>query len=222
MKIFKKQVSITGRRVHILLFGIKIASYNMKNNDADIHGTGNIVQIPKSSNIMIHIYGNNNKVIVEEGVYAPSLSILIGVAGEVDTNNCTIHIGKNFTSGGGFVHICEDNTTFEIGEDCMFSDDIHIWASDTHSILSEGKCLNIGKYIKLGKHVWLGYGVTILKNTIISDNSIVGARSVVGGVFDQKGSIIAGNPAKVVRTGINWDRRSPKRYTKQNEKIHGK
>ena len=214
MKIFEKQISETGRRAHIMLFGIKIASYNVK-NDADVHGVGNVVQIPKNSKVTVHIYGDNNRVLVEDGIYHPSFAICIGVA-DTRTNNCTVHIGKNLSAGGGFVRICEDNTNVEIGEDCMFSSEISIWASDTHTILRDGKCSNVGKYVKLGDHVWLGYGVTVLKNTTIADNSIVGAQSVVGGTFNDTGSIIAGNPARVVRTGINWDRRRPKQYIEQN------
>lgn len=215
MKILEKRISATGRRAHIMLFGVKIASYNIK-SDADVHGVGNIVQIPKNSNITVHIYGDNNKVIVEETTHAQNLSICIGLA-DVVANNCTVHIGKDLSAGGGFIRICEDDTVCEIGEDCMFSEDISIWASDTHTILRDGKCSNVGKFIKLGDHVWLGYGVSILKNTTIANNSIVGTRSVVGGTYAEEGSVIAGNPAKVVKTGIDWDRRRPKQYIDQTE-----
>lgn len=213
MKILERRVSTTGRRVHIMLFGKKIASYNMK-NDADVHGIGNVVQIPKNSKINVHIYGDNNKVIVEETIHCPNFSICIGL-GDVAANNCTVHIGKNLSAGGGFVRICEDNTICEIGEDCMFSSEISLWASDTHTMLQNGKCSNIGKHIKIGNHVWLGYGATILKNTTIANNSVIGAHSVVGGKFEEPGSVIAGNPGRVVRTGINWDRRRPKQYIEQ-------
>lgn len=211
MKILEKQISATGKRAHIMLFGIKIASYNIKNN-TNVHGIGNIVQIPKNSNITVHIYGDNNKVVVEDGIYHPAFAIYIGVAGELNTNNCTVHIGKNLSAGSGFVRICEDGTIFEIGDDCMFSENISIWASDTHTILHDGKCSNVGKYIKLGNHVWLGYGVTVLKNTRIADNCIVGTQSVVAGQFNTSGSVIAGNPARVVKTGVNWNRLRPNQF----------
>lgn len=216
MKIIRKNIVDNGKRVHICLCGIKIYSRNNKDN-ANINGTGNVVQIPKNSKISVHIYGNNNKVIIENSCYVPSFTIYIGTSDGVQTDNCTVHIGKNFSAAGGFIRICEDNTVCEIGEDCMFSSNISMWCSDTHTITYDGKCANVGKFITLGKHVWVGYGVTMLKNTIVSDNSIIGAGAVVGGKFNERGVIIAGNPAKVVKSGINWDRRRPKQYIEEEK-----
>jgi len=51
--------------------------------------------------------------------------------------------------------------------------------------------------IKIGNNVFIGNSSTILPNTIIGDNCIVGAGSVVRGKFPE-GSVIFGNPAKVV------------------------
>jgi len=46
--------------------------------------------------------------------------------------------------------------------------------------------------------VWLGEGVVVLPNVTIGENSIVGANSVVTKSFP-KNSVIAGNPAKLIR-----------------------
>lgn len=48
-------------------------------------------------------------------------------------------------------------------------------------------------------NVWLGEGVVVLPNVTIGENTIVGANSVVTKTFP-KNSIIAGNPAKLIRT----------------------
>ena len=84
-----------------------------------------------------------------------------------------------------------------------------------------GESVNIGKYITLGNHVWLGEGVTVLKNTIIADNCIVGTRAVVSGKFDIAGCVIAGNPGHVIKQGVNWDRRCPKKYNREVLEIRG-
>jgi len=96
----------------------------------------------------------------------------------------------------------------------MFSFGNFIWTSDTHAIINGRQLLNRGFEVNIGKHVWIGMGAIILKNTKIPDNSIVGANSVVSGRFDTPGSIFAGNPAKVIKTRVNWDRMRPTQWLK--------
>lgn len=50
------------------------------------------------------------------------------------------------------------------------------------------------------------------KNVKISDNSIVGWGSIVTRKFDEPNVIIAGIPAKVVKRGVNWDRKCINKY----------
>ncbi|MGU5730950.1 acyltransferase, partial [Aeromonas jandaei] len=49
---------------------------------------------------------------------------------------------------------------------------------------------------------------TILKGSNIGTNSIVGTNSVVTGGKMPKNSIIAGQPARVIKNGISWNRES--------------
>jgi len=55
------------------------------------------------------------------------------------------------------------------------------------------------KEIKIGKNVFIGCNSIILKGTVLGDNCVVGAGSVVSGKFPD-GVIIAGNPAKIIKT----------------------
>ncbi len=55
------------------------------------------------------------------------------------------------------------------------------------------------KPITIGKNCFIGCNAIILKGSILGDGCIVGAGAVVSGVFEP-GSVIAGNPAKVVKT----------------------
>jgi len=55
--------------------------------------------------------------------------------------------------------------------------------------------------VTIGNNVFVGTGAIILKGTTIGDNCVVGAGSIVKGAFPA-GSILAGNPARVVRQTV--------------------
>ena len=109
-------------------------------------------------------------------------------------------------------HNCEfatlEGTAIVVGEDCMFSHDIRLRTSDSHSIINnEGVRINNAKSISVGNHCWIGMQVLILKGSQVQDNSIVAARALVSKQFDEGCAIIAGMPATIIRTNINWDRK---------------
>lgn len=181
-----------------------------------MEGDENLVQSSANClNVKVIIHGNNNKLIVEKGVTLSSGSIIIGVM-DCPVNDCNVYIGKNTTSNGFVILLLEPASSVNIGEDCMFSNDIMIYCSDTHSILdSNNKIANIGKFIKIGNHVWCGQGVKICKNVEIKENSVIGWGSIVTKSFDKSNVVIAGNPARIVKENINWDRRRPSQYMKE-------
>ena len=55
------------------------------------------------------------------------------------------------------------------------------------------------KRVKIGSNIWIGSNVTILPGIEIGDGAVVGAGSVVTKNVP-KYSIVAGNPAKVIKT----------------------
>ena len=62
------------------------------------------------------------------------------------------------------------------------------------------------KDILIGEHVWIGYGATILKGSSLENNSTVGTESVVTGLHLPPNSVAAGNPARIIKYGVNWER----------------
>lgn len=93
----------------------------------------------------------------------------------------------------------------------MFSNSIQIWPTDGHSILdaNTGEILNEPKgYVTIGNHVWVGEAVRITKNARIHDNSIIGGGAVAYKDYEESNVVIAGNPGKIVRRNITWDRRN--------------
>ena len=120
------------------------------------------------------------------------------------------NLGNYVTMGERFLCICAPHSPIEIGNDCMFSHDVTILSTNSHSIfdleLKENIALQNEKQVKIGSHVWLGKGSTVLYNSDIGNGSIVGACSLVKSQTPEN-CILAGNVAKVVRENCSWDRR---------------
>ena len=190
---------------------------NIKIKKPLILGKGNIIPfVPKG--VQIEIYGDNNKVEIDPSVKTWNGHIVIGNPGtNTPTHNCLVRIGKNSDSNGVWIDLLEDNSAVIIGNNCMLSWNIHIFASDFHTIYDAKtkKLLNWGKEIIIGDNVWVAMDCTVLKNSFIAKNCVVGASAVVAGKFTEENCVIAGNPAKVVKRGVAWDRRRPKEYITQ-------
>lgn len=96
-----------------------------------------------------------------------------------------------------------------IGEDCMFSTDIELFAGDGHAIfdiLSRTK-LNPARPILIEDHVWIGRGASVMKGCTIGRGSIIGAMSVVTKDVMARSAVV-GNPARRARSGVSWARPS--------------
>ncbi len=106
------------------------------------------------------------------------------------------------------IHLCvqENNMTIEIGDDCMFSNNIIVRTSDSHPIYNEEEIrVNSPKSVKLGNHVWIAPQTTILKGVTIEENVIIGSKSLVTKDIEAN-CLCAGVPAKVIKKQIKWTR----------------
>lgn len=121
-----------------------------------------------------------------------------------------IMIGDYVTAAERFLSISSRHSPVHIGNDCMFSQDVTVLSTDSHSMLDLLSKKNISldkeKEVRIGNHVWIGKNVIVLYNSEIGPGGIIGAGSVVKGVYPEN-SVIAGNIAKVVREKCTWDRR---------------
>ena len=116
------------------------------------------------------------------------------------------YIGKNFSCGSCMINFSE-NKHVTIGSDCMFSVNTNIWNWDGHTLLDRyGKCINHAESIAIGNHVWIGMDVAISKGAQIADNSVIGQRALVTRAFNEQNVMIAGVPARIIKTNISWDR----------------
>lgn len=171
-------------------------------------------------NFKIRVYGNNNHITIKEGCSLSNTTIYISGDNNVVlidqktrfmgpckinmSNGANLYIGENTGIRG--VSFILDNANVSIGKLCMFSYNITIRNTDSHKVLNltTNEIVNQPKDITIGNHVWIGQNATILKGVSIGDNSIVALGAVVTKSCPPN-SIVAGNPAKIVKTGITWD-----------------
>ena len=61
--------------------------------------------------------------------------------------------------------------------------------------------------IEIGDECWFALRSTVLKNTVLPPRTIVASHSMTSGPYDIPGaSMIAGSPARLVRTGVYRDK----------------
>jgi len=211
IKLRKKLVAIDSIKKDLIMNIIKKMVNKIKRmRHLKVKGRNNFIS-PIPNRLRITIYGDNNKVILDDCPLFEG-AIIIGTS-DCPIQNCVVEIGEKSTSEGIYMMLLENNSKIKIGKDCMFSSGVDIYCTDTHSVLNaDNEVINVGKFIELGDHVWCGKNVKIGKNTKIADNSIIGWGSVVTRAFEKTNVLIAGNPAQIVKENINWDRARPTKY----------
>lgn len=154
--------------------------------------------------LSVQVFGNNNEIVIDSTSEFAKASIVI----RGDGNKLFIGAGSSINNAN--IHLYGNGKTISIGNDCMFSYNIEIWNSDGHAIFIDNDRLpyNIEKDVIIGNHVWIGAYSKILKNASISDNTIIGMSSLVNNSFKEENVILSGQPAKIVKRNIRWDRKA--------------
>lgn len=164
-----------------------------------IHGDNNSIDIGENSRLkytQITIMGDNNHIIAEDG------SKLDGPCKITLEGNSTLYIGCN--SGIRGVTFVAKDADIKVGRNCMFSYDVTVRNNDSHKVLDQdGNVTNMAQDIVIGDHVWLCERSTILKGVTIGNDSVIAYGAIVTKDCPPN-SIMAGNPARVVKQDINW------------------
>lgn len=210
-----------GRYFHYALFllvkkPLYLLSYNSNGNKFVCHGL--------MSRCSVKVNGGGNQVIIEQGVRLNNVRIVVsgcnnkqvihkevifreGGRVKLEDEENLIEIGESSDFVDCFFAVSDYDSKVVVGKDCMFSAKIIVRNSDVHSILNaDGKRTNPARDTIIGDRVWVAYGATILKGTTIGDDSVIGTQSVVAGIHVPKGGVAVGNPARVVKEGVHWDR----------------
>lgn len=115
-----------------------------------------------------------------------------------------VEIGKNCGISGSTIYAWD---SIKIGDHTLIGANCKIVDNDFHPIDLECRHKGLNEEytrrapIEIGKDCFIGMNSIILKGTKLGNNVIVGAGSVVHGSFPDN-CIIAGNPAKILRTVV--------------------
>lgn len=228
-------------KIMILKDGVELPFANAAGLGVDISGNNNIIKFDiggknvKLASVKIVINGDSNNILISEGFSAAmnihivngnANNIVIGskfssvgaVSFSLYGNDNSLKIGKNFQSSSFSISLI--NNICEIGDSCLFGNNITIWG-DGHSVIDAKtkKLLNFPTSpILVGDRVWIGERVTLTKGAQVPSDCIVGIASVVTKKFDEENCVIAGAPARVAKTGVAWDYLTPANYREQVEK----
>lgn len=133
----------------------------------------------------------------------PDGKISIGQGGRVSVGkNATVTFGEHFSNTAGMTIISTNRITF--GKNVLVSWDTLIMDTDWHALQDTltGEIGAVEKPISVGNNVWICCRSTILKGSRIADGCIVAAGALISGKYDMANSIIAGNPAKIIRNNV--------------------
>lgn len=119
---------------------------------------------------------------------------------EVSETGC-LTTGSDFHLGPRSVIVCHKAVTF--GRDCLTSWNCTFMDTDQHQLIDEeGEVVNADREIQIADNVWLGCHVLVPKGVSLPENTTVGAGSVLRGRYDEPLTVLAGNPAVVLKQGV--------------------
>lgn len=185
------------------------------------------IRVKNSKSDIIIIKGKNAKLILDGNLTINSHLYGSSPIRILLSDNSTLHIKSDFEIGNGVClsiynsgkliiggkknesksGITADTcimvySNIEIGYDFICSWGVFISDSNWHHM--DGQ-VHFGNVI-IGNHVWIANSSNILKNTFIEDNCIVASNSKLINNVYKADSIVAGIPAKVVKSGVSWKR----------------
>ncbi len=151
----------------------------------------------------IQFRGNNNTLVIKKGVeIGNDCSIFL------EGNNLTVTIDEKAT----FVEKCsivaqEQNLSVYIGKRCMFSHDVVVRTSDSHSIydMQTKERINVAKSVVVEDDCWILPHSEIFKGATVGAGSIVGSNTTITKDVP-KNSLVVGRPQKIVKENVYWTR----------------
>lgn len=154
---------------------------------------------PKICRGGIKVYRGSHIRIVKDSTIEIGKSVSLYQNVRIDMQNAgsNVKIGNNTFINKRSEIFCKD--TVHIGNRCAISWDVTIMDNDFHYIGANDN----SKSIYIGDDVWIGCHSLILKGVHIGDGAVIAAGSVVTNDVPAY-SVVGGNPAKVIKTDVQW------------------
>lgn len=206
----------SNNKITIVEDGVKYSmpEVGIEGLDLSINGDNNTVLIEMPLNFVdckLSLVGDNNSFVLRSSRKTRFLKVVFYVA-----DGCSIDIGRNcyINNNATFIAKEKTGTKIVIGDDCIISAECLLRCGDGHTMINEytGAPLNEPEDIVLEDHVWVGVRSVLLKKTYLSKDTVVGAMSLVNKRFEIPNVLIAGVPAKIIKSGVNWDLADYQRY----------
>lgn len=118
-----------------------------------------------------------------------------------------VYFGALSSSGTFHVPLRGDGRSIVVGDHCMFSHGTVFGQMDPVTLYStvNGAPLIADSDITVGDHVWIGRDVTLRPGTVVESDTIIGQSARLDGVYPGA-VILAGAPARVLKTDVTWGR----------------
>lgn len=118
-------------------------------------------------------------------------------------DNARVIIGDNTYLGDGTCVLAVDE--IKIGAGCAISWHVVIMDTSSHPVGQIGEKLETKiAPVVIGDHVWIGSRAVILKGVQVGEGAIIANNSVVTRNVPPR-TMVAGNPAKVIKENVAWE-----------------
>lgn len=128
---------------------------------------------------------------------ARTVRIYHGVGFYLDAPGARVAIGNGTYINRRTEIMCKERVT--IGEHCAISWDVVIADTDYHELAGSKSTAPV----TIGDRVWIGARAVILKGVTVGGGAVIAAGSIVTKDVPA-GALVAGNPARVIRSDVDW------------------
>ena len=148
---------------------------------------------------MVHL-GRGTEIVCRPGLAHMEIGrgVWIGRGTAIRCHEGHLRIGDGVVFGSNDVVNCYLDV--EIGDEALFADWVYVGDFD-HRFDDPGPVMPQGivkSPVRIGAGSWLGEKASVLRGSRLGKGCVVGAHTVVRGRFPD-GSVVVGNPARVVR-----------------------